>query len=61
MRLRLVVIVVLAMLVLVTVQVVGADSIADHVVISEVYPNPEAVGDACEFIELYNPTDMIAK
>ena len=38
------------------VQVVGADSIADHVVISAIYP--DAVDESgSEWIELYNPTD----
>ena len=49
---RLVVIVVLAMAALATsVQVAGADSIADHVVISEVQIATD------EFVELYNPTN----
>ena len=35
---------------------VGAGSIANHVVISEVLPNPVGPDDGYEWIELYNPT-----
>jgi len=51
MRRRLIGVLVLAMVGLVMGQVVGADSIADHVVISEV-----EISDS-EWVELYNPTD----
>ena len=52
---RSVAIVVLATAVLaISAQVVGADSIADHVVISEIQTAGGTADD--EFIELYNPT-----
>ena len=56
---RLIGFLVLAMVVLASVQVVGADSIADHVVISEVYVNAinETGNSRSEFVEFYNPTD----
>ena len=34
----------------------GPDGIADHVVISEVLPDPKGTDDGKEYIELYNPT-----
>ncbi len=39
------------------VQVVGGDSIADHVVISEIIPDPAGTDEGHEWVELYNPTD----
>jgi hypothetical protein len=55
MILKLVAIMVLAMTVLATsVPAVGADSIADHVVISEIQAHGDSEDD--DWIELYNPT-----
>jgi hypothetical protein len=59
MRRKFLVTVFLAMVVLATsVQVVGADSIADHVVISEIQTDSTegSGGSSDDFIELYNPT-----
>ena len=53
---RLIGILVLGMLVLAMVQVVGADSIANHVVISEIIPDPAGTDVEHEWVELYNPT-----
>ena len=51
---RLIVILVLGMLVIASVQVAGADSIADHGVISEIHAYNVSAND--DWIELYNPT-----